>query len=433
MHGGYGKEDSAIQVCIVGLGYVGVPLLTEFALAGLDSTGIDIDTEKVALLNRGISYITDIPDSTIRTLADRGTLHATTDFSVLEAADAVCICVPTPLRKSQDPDISFIVDAVERIREHLHPGMLVVLESTTYPGTTEELVQAALEETGLEAGRDFYLAFSPERVDPGNQQFVTRNTPKVIGGVTPACTEKAMELYRHAVDTVVPVSSARCAEMVKLLENTFRAINIGMVNELALICGRLEVDVWEVIDAAATKPFGFMPFYPGPGLGGHCIPIDPLYLSWKLKTINYNARFIGLASAINSNMPRHVVERITDVLNEAEKSVKGSRILILGVAYKPDVSDTRESPALDIIALLRRKGAEVYYADPWVPELRLPDVTLRARDMRDPAGDCDLAVIVTNHSSFDYEKIMREAALIFDTRNATGQYVIPESCRVYKL
>ncbi len=410
-----------------------MPLAVEFARGGLEVVGIDIDPEKVASVNAGRSYVLDVPDDTVAGLVAGGGLRATTEFDALQDADAVCICVPTPLRKSQDPDISFIVSAVEEISPRLHPGMLVVLESTTYPGTTEDLVLPTLEETGLCVGTDFFLAFSPERVDPSNTEFVTRNTPKVIGGVTPACTEKAAALYRHAVDTVAPVSSARAAEMVKLLENTFRAINIGMVNELALICDRLGVDVWEVIEAAKTKPFGFMPFYPGPGLGGHCIPIDPLYLSWKLKTMDYNARFIELASTINSNMPQHVVEKITAALNEVEKSVKGSRILVLGVAYKKDVSDTRESPAIDIIGLLQKRGAVLSYADPHVPQLEVLGETMTRCNLEDGAGDFDLVVIVTDHSAFDYARILSEAPLVFDTRNATAGFDVPSTCTVTKL
>lgn len=427
------KEDTAIRVAVIGMGYVGVPLAVEFARGGLDVCGIDVDADKAATLNAGRSYVLDIPDETIQELTARGALRATTDFSVLSEMDAACICVPTPLRKSQDPDISFIVNAVERIQPFLHHGMLIVLESTTYPGTTEELVLPRLEETGLKVGVDFFLAFSPERVDPGNRQYTTRNTPKVVGGVTPACTRKAIELYHHAVDTVVPVSNARTAEMVKLLENTFRAINIGMVNELAMMCDRLAVDTWEVIDAAKTKPFGFMPFYPGPGLGGHCIPIDPLYLSWKLKTLDYTAQFIELASTINSSMPQHVVEKIAAALNDAEKSVKGSRILVLGVAYKRDVSDTRESPAMDIIGLLKKRGARLSYADPFVPELELLGETMTAFDLDQGVQGFDLVVIVTDHSLFDYARILSEASLVFDTRNATAGRPCPATCRLVKL
>lgn len=415
------------------MGYVGVPLALEFARGGLSVVGIDIDAQKVAMLNAGESYIPDVPASAIAPLVESGAFEASSSFDAIEATDAVCICVPTPLRKSQDPDISFIVSAVDQIVPRLHPGMLIVLESTTYPGTTDELVLPRLEETGLRAGTDFFLAFSPERVDPANKQYTTRNTPKVVGGVTPACTERAMQLYRRAVETVVTVSDARTAEMVKLLENTFRAVNIGMVNELAQICDRLNVDVWEVIDAAKTKPFGFMPFYPGPGLGGHCIPIDPLYLSWKLKTLDYNARFIELASTINASMPQYVVEKVMDALNSVSKSVKGSKILILGLAYKKDVSDVRESPALDIIGLLRQKGALITYSDPFVDELELLGETLENYPLENGAVGFDIAVIITNHSAFDYKRLLDEAALVFDTRNATAGLTPPASCTLIKL
>lgn len=415
------------------MGYVGVPLAVEFARGGLEVWGIDVDPEKVAALNRGNSYVLDVPDAVIQDLVANKRLTASTDFSALREADAVCVCVPTPLRKSQDPDISFIVSALDQIQAYLHPGMLIVLESTTYPGTTEELMLPKLEETGLKVGKDFFLAFSPERVDPGNQTFTTRNTPKVVGGVTPECTEKAIALYRHAVDTVVPVSNARTAEMVKLLENTFRAINIGMVNELAIMCDRLTVDVWEVINAAKSKPFGFMPFYPGPGLGGHCIPIDPLYLSWKLKTLDYTARFIELASTINSSMPQYVVEKTTAALNDVEKSVKGSRILVLGVAYKRNVSDTRESPAVDIIGLLKKKGACVTFADPFVPALDILGETMTAYDLAQGVRGFDLVLVVTDHSTFDYAQILAQASLVFDTRNAMANTPCPSTCRLVKL
>jgi len=422
-----------VRVAVIGLGYVGLPLCVEFARGGLEVIGIDIDESKVAAVNGGRSYVLDVPGPTVAELVESKALRATTDFDALETADAICICVPTPLRKSMDPDISFIVGAVEAIAPRLQKGMLVVLESTTYPGTTEELVLPRLSETGLVVGQDFYLAFSPERVDPANRQYTTRNTPKVIGGVTPECTLKAIELYRHAVDTVVPVKSARAAEMVKLLENTFRAINIGMVNELAIMCDRLGVDVWEVIDAAKTKPFGFMPFYPGPGLGGHCIPIDPLYLSWKLKTIDYTARFIELASAINSSMPEYVVSRIHNALDSCKKSINGSRILLLGIAYKADVSDTRESPALDILGLLRKRGADVMYADPYVPELELLGERYTAYPLEQGVATFDCVVIVTQHREFDYAKVLEQATLVFDARNATAGLTPGPSCVVIKL
>ncbi|GMV90700.1 MAG: nucleotide sugar dehydrogenase [Candidatus Hydrogenedentota bacterium] len=422
-----------MRVAVVGLGYVGLPLCVEFARGGLDVVGIDVNEAKVEAVNQGRSYVLDVSEASITELVTAKRFQATTDFDALGSADAICICVPTPLRKSMDPDISYIVNAVEEIAPRLKRGMLVVLESTTYPGTTEELVLPRLEQTGLSVGVDFYLAFSPERVDPANATYTTRNTPKVIGGVTPACTEKATELYRHAVDTVVPVKSARAAEMVKLLENTFRAINIGMVNELAIMCDRLGVDVWEVIDAAKTKPFGFMPFYPGPGLGGHCIPIDPLYLSWKLKTIDYTARFIELASAINSSMPEYVVSRIHNALDACKKSINGSRILLMGVAYKPDVSDTRESPALDILGLLRQRGAEVFYADPYVPELEVLGEQYISYPLDRGVADFDCVVIVTHHRQFDYAAVLQQASLVFDARNATSGFEPGPSCKIVKL
>jgi len=415
------------------MGYVGIPLAVEFAKAGVDVVGVDVDVEKVKAINAGRSPVLDVSDATVAELAQAGRLNATTNFDALADSEAVCICVPTPLRKSQDPDISYIVAAVEETARRIHPGMLVVLESTTYPGTTEELVLPRLSEGGLKVGRDFYLAFSPERVDPGNTRNTTRNTPKVIGGVTPQCTKKAVDLYRRAVDEVIPVSSARVAEMVKLLENTFRAINIGMVNELAIMCDRLDVDVWEVIDAAKTKPFGFMPFYPGPGLGGHCIPIDPQYLSWKLRTVNYTARFIELATAINSSMPQYVASKVADALNDQQKSVRGSKILVLGVAYKKDVADTRESPAIDVMGLLKKKGAKLAYADPYVPTLDLLGETLKACDISRGVSGFDCVLIITDHAAFDYARILQEAPLVFDTRNATSGYTPAASCAVVKL
>lgn len=427
------KEGPAIKVAVIGLGYVGLPLSCEFAKSGLDVIGIDISSEKVDSLNRGESYVLDVPSSEVAELVERGNLRATVDFSAIADSDAVCICVPTPLRKSMDPDISYIVAAVEETAKYMRPGTLVVLESTTYPGTTDEVVLSRLTEGGMEVGKDFFLAFSPERVDPGNQRYNTRNTPKVVGGVTPVCTERATALYGHAVDTVVPVSSATVAEMVKLLENTFRAINIGMVNELAIMCDRLGVDVWEVINAAKTKPFGFMPFFPGPGLGGHCIPIDPLYLSWKLKTINYTARFIELASSINSSMPEYVVTKINDALNDKAKSVRGSKILILGVAYKRDVSDVRESPALDIVGLLLRKGAAISYADPYVPQMSVLGETFTSYDLAKGVSDFDCVVVITDHSGIDYGKVLSQASLVYDARNATANLDLPSTCTVWKL
>src|SRR5512145_2851007 len=362
-------ETRRARVGVVGLGYVGLPLAVELAKAGFHATGIDLDERKVDAVNAGRSYIPDVPTQEVRALRDAGKLDATTDFAVVKELDTVNICVPTPLRKTKDPDMSYIVSAVEAIARHLHPGLLVSLESTTYPGTTEEVVQPLLEATGLKAGVDFFLAFSPERVDPGNPTFQTHNVPKVVGGLTPECAKLASALYGSAIKTIVPVSSTRVAEMVKLLENTFRAVNIGLVNELALMCDRMNIDVWEVIDAAKTKPFGFMPFYPGPGLGGHCIPIDPFYLSWKARQSGFEARFIELAGQVNSHMPHHVAGRVREALNGRRRSIRGSRILILGIAYKADIDDVRESPALDLIEILEKEGARVDYCDPHVPAI----------------------------------------------------------------
>jgi UDP-N-acetyl-D-glucosamine dehydrogenase len=378
---------------------------------------------KVDALNQGKSYILDVPSETIARLSKAGKLEATSDFSALKKVDAVSICVPTPLRKTGDPDLSFIVSANEELAKYIHPGMVIVLESTSYPGTTREMTLHRLEEaSGLKAGKDFFLAFSPERVDPGRKDYNTLTTPKVIGGITPDCGEVAAAWYATAIQKVVLVSSAEVAEMAKLLENTFRMINIGLVNELALMCERLGVDVWEVIDAAATKPFGFMKFTPGPGLGGHCIPIDPLYLSWKLKSLNYTARFIELASEINTNMPRYVVTRVQDALNEHSKALRGSDLLVLGAAYKPDIDDLRESPALDVIHLLKQKGAKVSYHDPFVPHIKVEQTAFDSvPDLMEAVRKADCVVIVTNHSSYDYAAILKEAKLIFDTRNAIGK------------
>ena len=406
-------------VGVVGLGYVGLPLAIVLGEAGYRVIGVDRDPEKVAKLQQGHSYIEDIPQDVLRKLVDDGRLKATTDFAALASADGVSICVPTPLRKTGDPDLSFIVSSAQALRPVLHRGMVIILESTSYPGTTRELVLPELEAGGLRVGEDIFLAFSPERVDPGRKDWTTKNTPKVIGGVTPVCTEVAARMYESAMTTIVRVSSSEVAEMTKLLENTFRAVNIAMVNEMALMCDRLGIDVWEVIDAAASKPFGFMRFTPGPGLGGHCIPIDPLYLSWKLKQVKYNARIIDLASEINTNMPRFVVSRVQDALNERGKPLKGARLLVLGVAYKPDISDVRESPSLDVIGLLRAKGATVEYFDPFVPSIEHEGWGLRSvPDLDEAARRADCVVVVTNHSSVDYRRLAESASLIFDSRNA---------------
>ena len=411
------------RVGVVGLGYVGLPLLVEFARAGYDAVGFDIDTRKVDQINAGHSYIPDVPTADVAALRSAGRLSATTDFSELSSIDTVNICVPTPLRKTKDPDMSFVVSAVEQVAAFLHPGMLVVLESTTYPGTTEELVQPLLEAGGLRAGRDFFLAFSPERVDPGNERYNTRNVPKVVGGITAECAELAAVLYGAAIETVVPVSSPRVAEMVKLLENTFRAVNIGLVNEIALMCDRLGIDVWEVVDAAKTKPFGFMPFYPGPGLGGHCIPIDPFYLSWKAKQSGFEARFIELAGHVNGSMPHAVLDKIAEALNTRCKSINGSSVLIAGISYKRDIDDMRESPALDVMGLLHARGARVAYSDPYVPQLdgrHWPGgQTLTSVELTDDAvASADCVAILTDHRAFDYEMIVRRADLVVDSRNA---------------
>jgi UDP-N-acetyl-D-glucosamine dehydrogenase len=411
-------RDRKARIGVIGLGYVGLPLAVEFAMKGFDVTGLDVDESKVREINAGRSYILDVKTEDVKACVDAGRLRASSDMSHLKDMDAIDICVPTPLRKTKDPDLSYVVQAVDSVKAHLKKGQLVILESTTYPGTTDEVVQPALEENGLKAGVDFYLAFSPERVDPGNESFSTRTIPKVVGGVNRESTELASDLYGSIVDTVVPVSSTQVAEMVKLLENTFRAVNIGLVNEIALMAHRMNIDVWEVIDAAGTKPFGFMPFYPGPGLGGHCIPIDPFYLSWKARQSGFECRFIELAGHVNSSMPAFVVDRIGEALNTRKKAINGSRIHILGVAYKKDVSDMRESPALDVIELLHRRGASVTYSDPFVPVLQHGDVDLKAVPEDTDGAGIDCAVICTNHRVFNYPGIVGRYPLIVDTRNA---------------
>jgi UDP-N-acetyl-D-glucosamine dehydrogenase len=409
------------KVGIVGLGYVGLPLAVEFAKAGFEVTGIDLVQQKTDLVNSGISYIGDIKTEELAPLVQSGRLKATTDFSVLLELDTVNIAVPTPLRKTKDPDMSYIDEACREIARYFHPGLLVILESTTYPGTTEEFVLPMLGKSGLTVGRDFFLCFSPERVDPGNARFQTRNIPKVVGGVTPECTELGRLFYSQALDHVVPVSSTRVAEMVKLLENTFRMINIGLVNEIAIMCDGMGINVWEIIDAASTKPFGFMPFYPGPGLGGHCIPIDPFYLSWKTKQSGIEARFIELAGYINGQMPHFVVQKIQNALNDHAKPLKGSKILVFGMSYKRDIDDVRESPALDIMLLLQKHGAAVSYADPHVPVIRLGDAEVRAVG-EEEAANADCVVIVTDHSAFDYAGLLQRAKLIVDSRNALKNF-----------
>jgi UDP-N-acetyl-D-glucosamine dehydrogenase len=405
------------RVGIVGLGYVGLPLAVEFAKAGFSVTGIDLVDSKVERINAGDSYVPDVPSAEVSRLVDSEKLRATTDFSVIQDLDTINICVPTPLRKTKDPDMSYIVSACQEIAKYFHPGMLAILESTTYPGTTEEVVLPILAGSGLQVGSDFFLCFSPERVDPGNPKFQTRNIPKVVGGVTPACTDMGKLFYSQALERVVPVSSTQVAEMVKLLENTFRMINIGLVNEMAMMSDRMGINIWEVIDAAATKPFGFMPFYPGPGLGGHCIPIDPFYLSWKTRQAGIEARFIELAGCINGQMPHFVAEKIQNALNDRGKAVKGSKVHIMGVAYKRDIDDVRESPALDIMHLIMRRGASVTFSDPHIPSIRIDERTLFGIEPLAACEASDCTVIVTDHSSVDYQAILRSCQLIVDTRN----------------
>ena len=418
-------SDKTGKIAILGLGYVGLPLAVVFGQAGFHVTGVDPDKRKVDALIKGESYIPDVSTEAVTNLVNAGMFTATTDFSVLKDMDAVSICVPTPLRKTGDPDMSFILSATDELAKYMHAGMVVVLESTTYPGTTREVLLPKLgDEHGLKVGEDWFLAFSPERVDPGREDFTTLNTPKVVGGITPACSEVASAWYAGAIQHIHSVSSAEAAEMSKLLENTFRMINIGLVNELAIMCERLNVDVWEVIEAAATKPFGFMKFTPGPGLGGHCIPIDPLYLSWKMKSFNYNARFIELASEINTNMPRYVVSRLMEGMNDRGQHIKGSKILVLGVAYKPDIDDVRESPAMDVIGLLKRKGAIVEYHDPYIPHIHHEYEGWRMdsiQDVMSAVADADAVMIVTNHKVYDYPAIIKSARFVFDSRNATGK------------
>jgi UDP-N-acetyl-D-glucosamine dehydrogenase len=466
-------ESRQAGIGVIGLGYVGLPLAVAFGEAGFRVVGIDVDQDRVDTVNRGESFLTDVASAQVAQLVDgglqmtgeerrpsadgrlpAGSLRATTDYGRLSDVDVVIICVPTPLGKTKDPDMSHIVYAADEIARHLRRGMLIVLESTTYPGTTEELILPRLEGADarpkrgdgepsgagnatprdrLAVGRDFFLAFSPERVDPGREDWTIRNTPKVIGGMTPACLALAQTLYGMAIERIVPVSSPRTAEMVKLLENTFRAVNIALVNEIAIMCDRLDIDVWEVIEAAQTKPFGFMPFYPGPGLGGHCIPVDPEYLAWKLKTINYNARFIQLAGEINFGMPAYVLGKIADALNDAGKPLNGSRVLVLGVAYKADVADVRESPALDLIHLLEAKGADVVYHDPFVPRLDVDGIQMDAVSLdRDTLARTDCLVIAAAHSTYDWQWLVENSRLVVDTRNATHD-TQPTGARIVKL
>jgi UDP-N-acetyl-D-glucosamine dehydrogenase len=420
-----------VRVGVIGLGYVGLPLAVEFARAGFEVTGFDVDADKTAQVAAGKSYIPDVPGSDVEASVRAGTLTATTEMSQLAAMDVIDICVPTPLRKTKDPDLSYVVTAVEAVAAMLRPGQLIILESTTYPGTTDEVVRPLLEAKGrMKADVDFFLAFSPERVDPGNRQFTTKNIPKIVGGVGPSSTEAASAMYGATVQTVVPVSSTRVAEMVKLLENTFRAVNIGLVNEIALMCHKMDIDVWEVIDAAKTKPFGFMPFYPGPGLGGHCIPVDPYYLSWKARQSGFECRFIELAGQINAAMPDYVVQRVADALNSVRKPLNGSRVHLFGVAYKKNVGDVRESPALDIMELLTRRGALVSYTDPYVRDLAHSGRLLVSVPFdRAVVDSIDCALIATDHDSFDYARIAA-MPLVVDTRNALGAFQNPSIFRM---
>jgi UDP-N-acetyl-D-glucosamine dehydrogenase len=426
-------EHRGAVVGIVGLGYVGLPLAMEFTRAGFHVIGYDVSEHRVREMMQGISHIQDVPSGTLAEHVKRRRFEATTDPTRLRECDAISIAVPTPLSKTRDPDMSYVNAATETVAANSHPGMVVVLESTTYPGTTREVLQPRLEQEGRRVGVDIFLAFSPERVDPGNPTWHTRNTPKVVGGITPACTEVAHALYAACIDTVVPVASAEAAELVKLLENTFRAVNIGMVNEMAIVCDKLGVDVWEVINAAATKPFGFMKFTPGPGIGGHCIPLDPHYLAWKMRTLNYKTRFIDLASEINSEMPEYVVRKVARALNEERKAVNGSRILVLGVAYKRDIDDMRESPALDVMRLLEERGALVEYHDPWVPSYREDGHARTGVALTTEVLErADAVVIVTDHSNVDYQKVVDHTALVVDTRNATAR-LTPARARIVQL
>ncbi|KPL19311.1 MAG: UDP-N-acetyl-D-glucosamine dehydrogenase [candidate division Zixibacteria bacterium SM23_81] len=426
-------ESKRALVGVVGLGYVGLPLAVAFAKVGFRITGIDRSKSKVTTINTGKSDVEDVASSIVAALVGSKNLTATNTYAAIQKLDVVVICVPTPLSKTKDPDVSYILSAVNGIKKHLRPGHLIILESTTYPGTTEELILPILETTGLKVGQDFFLAFSPERIDPGNKTYGVKNTPKVVGGITDKCTQMAKLFYEQTVSEVIDVSSSQSAEVVKLVENTFRSVNIGMVNEVALMCDRLGIDVWEVIDAAATKPFGYMPFYPGPGLGGHCIPIDPHYLSWKLRTLNYRARFIELAGDINANMPDYVIRKVNDALNLHHKSINGSRILILGVAYKRDISDVRESPALDVIKLLQEKGAQIQYNDPRVPKISLDKGSMSSVELDVKLlNQMDCVVIITDHSDYDYQWIADNVQCAVDTRNAT-KGVVSSKGKIVKL
>lgn len=413
-------KNKTAKLGVVGLGYVGLPLAVEKAKAGYDVIGFDVQDQKVDMVNKGQNYIGDIVDADLKELVQSGKLKATTDFSFVSEVEVVSICVPTPLDLYKQPDLSYVVNSSKDVAKHLHRGMLIVLESTTYPGTTEEVLKPILEESGLKCGKDFFLAFSPERVDPGNKQFKTKNTPKVVGGCTAECTEVAAVLYRNVLEgEVMEVSSPAVAEMEKILENTFRNINIALVNEMAILCKRMGIDVWEVIDAAKTKPYGFMPFYPGPGLGGHCIPLDPFYLSWKAKEYDYHTRLIEASGEINDYMPEFVLENVMKLLNGHKKALNGAKVLLLGAAYKNDIDDMRESPTLKVMEHLEKNGAVVSYNDPYIPKFKHNGKEYISVSWEETIEDADIVIITTNHSNYDYESIVEKAKLLYDTRNAT--------------
>ena len=426
-------NNKKIKVGVVGLGYVGLPLAVEKANAGYETIGFDVQESKVDMVNRGENYIGDVVDAKLKQLVEEGKLRATTDFSFIKDVDTVCICVPTPLDLYKQPDLSYVINSTKAVAEYIHRGMIVILESTTYPGTTEEVLKPILEKSGLKCGEDFFLAFSPERVDPGNKQYNTKNTPKVVGGCTKACTEIAAALYENVLEGEIHrVSSPAVAEMEKILENTFRNINIGLANEMAILCNRMGIDVWEVIDAAKTKPYGFMPFYPGPGLGGHCIPLDPFYLEWKAKEYDYHTKLIETSGIINDSMPEFVLENIMKILNLHKKALNGSKVLVMGLAYKNDIDDYRESPALKVIELLEKNGAEVIVNDPYCPEAKYKDKKYYSVDWKEVIDESDIVVITTNHSCYDYDEIVKRAKLVYDTRNATKN-VSNDREKIFKL
>ncbi len=426
-------NNKTAKVGVVGLGYVGLPLAVEKANAGYETIGFDVQEKKVESVNAGKNYIGDVVDEELNKLVKDGTLRATADFSFVKDVDTICICVPTPLDLYKQPDLSYVVSSTKSVAQYLHKGMLVILESTTYPGTTEEVLKPILEESGLKCGKDFFLAFSPERVDPGNKQYNTKNTPKVVGGCTEECTEVAAALYRNILEgDIHTVSSPAVAEMEKILENTFRNINIGLANEMAILCNRMGIDVWEVIDAAKTKPYGFMPFYPGPGLGGHCIPLDPFYLEWKAKEYDYHTRLIETSGEINDSMPEFVLDNVMKILNKNKKALNGAKVLLMGVAYKNDIDDYRESPAFKVIELLEKNGADLMVNDPYCPVSKYKDKTYHSVDWKEVIDESDIVIITTNHSCYDYESIVARAKVVYDTRNATKD-VINNREKIYKL